>query len=1008
LRGHLSISTLMLLLVAGSVGPLRHGNKRRQNFSLLTLVRLAFLTGGLALLTSCAGKGPAGKASSTLSSFAVRGIARGGQQPITGATIQLYAAGTAGDGSASTPLLGIPAQTDSLGSFQISSEYTCPSPTAEVYLTASSGNPGLPSGANNAAIIMMAALGQCGSLTASTFVTVDEVTTIGSLAALYPYASSVSQLGSGSGDAAELATAFALVNEYVNIATGTTPGPALPAGSDASSLQINTLADILATCVNSSGGAAGDGSLCGNLFALATPQGGSAPIDILGATLDILNNPSQNAAALFNLIGPNAPFQPFMSTAPTSWALSITAAPGSPVISSFNASASQIGVGSSATLSWNVANASSIAITPGSFSTSTLVGSTTVSPNLTTVYTITATNGSGTNTATTTVEVDSIPPAIPANLAPTATGTSTISLTWTGSTDVGGPGLAGYNIYRCTGPSCTPSTIVGTSATASYADTGLTPSTSYTYTVAADDTLGLASAMSSPASATTADATTATSTPVPFAAYSSGTDDAYYQAPISAVTSPSLIMYPKTPGGSIGGANNCLLVPIYSAVGLTQSAPTDNMGDTYSEGPSVTDSGNITLTLWYVLGAPAGVTTITEATSGSSFGMGWLPITALGGWIVEAANCNGSSVGGNGTLDTSATGSALTLTLSSAPSTGDMPIGFFIDSSIASDIDYDFPVGYVSSITAGSGYTARTNSLTFGKFAEYATTTTSTSMQFTPSGSDTWLGVGIDIQSGPAGNVPSGKFIDTWQEEQFPGDSTDALDFPCMGNTIAVEMTAGDNFISSITGSSGTWSAGEYTTGDAVSQIAYGTGVTCNSTTTVTPAFDSPADNPGTSVTLVSMSNMISAIDTGSATSNTSDATCSETEGFVQCYGGSGSNSAINLLSLTPSETNEVVLIAGSISQHTANTISTDANSHTPQGGYAVDTDADDAFDDCDGSTSPNTLSEDNPFGLLYNTDTLPETFIFGGTWVTAGGLGNCLNDPTGASDWTAVGAAFN
>jgi hypothetical protein len=156
------------------------------------------------------------------------------------------------------------------------------------------------------------------------------------------------------------------------------------------------------------------------------------------------------------------------------------------------------------------------------------------------------------------------------------------------------------------------------------------------------------------------------------------------------------------------------------------------------------------------------------------------------------------------------------------------------------------------------------------------------------------------------------------------------------------------------------------------------------------------------------MSNMISAIDTGSTTSSTSDATCSETEGLAECYGGSGSTSAINLLSLTPSATNEVVLVAGSISQHTANTISTDANGHTPQAGYAVDTNADDAFDDCSGSTSPNTLSEDNPFGLFYNTDTVAETFIFGGTWVTAGGLGNCLNDPTGASDWTAVGVAFN
>ena len=180
--------------------------------------------------------------------------------------------------------------------------------------------------------------------------------------------------------------------------------------------------------------------------------------------------------------------------------------------------------------------------------------------------------------------------------------------------------------------------------------------------------------------------------PSPFAAYSSGTDTARYQSPAAAITDPSLIMYPKTPGGTAGAANNCLLVPIYSAVGLTQATPTDNKGDTYTAGPSVTASGKIELKLWYLLGDPSGITTITEAATGTPSGGGAQPITSLGGWIVEVANC-GSSVGGNGTLDTAATGSALTLTLSSAPSSGDMPIGFFVDASLAATFINTFPVG---------------------------------------------------------------------------------------------------------------------------------------------------------------------------------------------------------------------------------------------------------------------------------------------------------------------------
>ena len=181
--------------------------------------------------------------------------------------------------------------------------------------------------------------------------------------------------------------------------------------------------------------------------------------------------------------------------------------PTRPTISSFIASPSQILAGSSTTLSWNVANASSIVITPGSFSTTTLAGSTTMSPTSTTVYTLTATSTSGSSTATTSVYVDTTPPTIPASLTASATGTSTISLVWAPSSDSSGPGLAGYNIYRCAGASCTPSTLIGTSKNGSYGDTGLATSTVYTYAVAAYDTLGLASAKSSPASATTQGAT---------------------------------------------------------------------------------------------------------------------------------------------------------------------------------------------------------------------------------------------------------------------------------------------------------------------------------------------------------------------------------------------------------------------------------------------------------------------------------------------------------------------
>jgi len=281
------------------------------------------------VLSGCAGT-PATTATQATAakSLSLQGKVIGGQPPVTGATIQLYAVGTTGDGSAATPMLSAPVTSDPNGNFSITSLYSCTTspitPTTEVYLVATGGNPGLPAGMTNPNISMMAALGQCSTLSTTTFVEINELTTTGSLAALYPYMSSYSSLGSGSGDAAAFASAFAAVQEYVNTTTGSAPGPSLPAGDYAATNIIEALADIVSSCINSAGGTAGDGSACGNLFSLATPSGGAAPTDTIGAILNILNNPTQNAAALFALIPSNPPFPTTLTAAPSSYAAPIT------------------------------------------------------------------------------------------------------------------------------------------------------------------------------------------------------------------------------------------------------------------------------------------------------------------------------------------------------------------------------------------------------------------------------------------------------------------------------------------------------------------------------------------------------------------------------------------------------------------------------------------------------------------------------------------------------------
>lgn len=79
--------------------------------------------------------------------------------------------------------------------------------------------------------------------------------------------------------------------------------------------------------------------------------------------------------------------------------------------------------------------------------------------------------------------VSEVSPTIPTSLRATAATSSSISLTWTGSTDPHGPGIAGYKLYR---NGSAVATISGASTT-SYTDTGLSGSTMYNYTVSAYD-----------------------------------------------------------------------------------------------------------------------------------------------------------------------------------------------------------------------------------------------------------------------------------------------------------------------------------------------------------------------------------------------------------------------------------------------------------------------------------------------------------------------------------------
>jgi hypothetical protein len=119
------------------------------------------------------------------------------------------------------------------------------------------------------------------------------------------------------------------------------------------------------------------------------------------------------------------------------------------------------------------------------------------------IITVTVQDSDGNTSADTITVTYSLPdteaPTTPTNLTATAISSSQINLSWTVSTD--NIGVTGYKIYR-------DGVEITTTSNSSYQDTGLSPSTTYSYTVSAYDAAGNESGQSTASQATTTGDTT--------------------------------------------------------------------------------------------------------------------------------------------------------------------------------------------------------------------------------------------------------------------------------------------------------------------------------------------------------------------------------------------------------------------------------------------------------------------------------------------------------------------
>jgi hypothetical protein len=268
----------------------------------------------------------------TVTSVAFQGQVLSGGQGIAGATIQMYAVGSSGTGSASIPMLTQPVTTDSAGYFTLTGLYTCGQTnsgaaigaTTPIYMTATGGSVG--GNPANAAIALISAVGSCSSLTPTTYTYINELTTAAAVWALSPFTSSISSIGATSTNALGINNAFLDAALLVSPTTGA--AAALPSNLTVETGKLSGFADALATCVNA---AAASG--CSPLFAGATlgNNGATAPTDTFTAALNIVQHPGQNVAAVFSTIAANGSTQPYPTTltqSPNDWTMSLNVSGG--------------------------------------------------------------------------------------------------------------------------------------------------------------------------------------------------------------------------------------------------------------------------------------------------------------------------------------------------------------------------------------------------------------------------------------------------------------------------------------------------------------------------------------------------------------------------------------------------------------------------------------------------------------------------------------------------------
>jgi streptogramin lyase len=243
------------------------------------------------------------------------GKAMAGSQPVIGASVQVYAAGTTGNGSNGTALLSSTLTTDGIGVFTVPGGYACPAANSPIYVIVRGGQVG---GVSNPAITFAAPVGTCSQLAFGTQFLINEVTTAATAYGLAQFLSPGGNIGATATNMQGLKNAVATVENLANLTTGTSPGPSFPPNGSLSIAKIYSIANLLNTCSSATAGSA-----CATLFSATTPSGGAAPNNTLDAALNIALNPGSNVATLYAQSTASTAFTTALTAAPSDWTMFI-------------------------------------------------------------------------------------------------------------------------------------------------------------------------------------------------------------------------------------------------------------------------------------------------------------------------------------------------------------------------------------------------------------------------------------------------------------------------------------------------------------------------------------------------------------------------------------------------------------------------------------------------------------------------------------------------------------